>query len=308
MIWTSLVASLALPMVASALPQGRANTWQPNAGAQWNIQLLKPLTASQVGSYPIWDIDLYDNTAATIASAKAKGTKVICYFSAGSYENWRPDAKNWTKADYGKGLDGWDGEWWSNTKSSNVRDIMRKRLQLAASKGCDGVDPDNIDAYNNDNGLGLTQADAIDYVQFLATEAKALGLSIGLKNSAEIIPSVLSSMQWSVNEQCAQYNECEPYAAFIKAGKPVFHIEYPKGDKTNNNKAVTGSKATKACTAKGADNFSTLIKNINLDGWTQTCSGQKKTGQTGQKSQKSQKQKKAVQKKTKASKKHRKTT
>lgn len=275
MIWPVIAATLALPL-ASALPQQQRRaspTWQPSAGSKWNIQLLKPVVASQTADYPIWDIDLFDNSASTIKAMKAKGTKVICYFSAGSYEDWRPDAKNWTKSDYGNGLDGWEGESWTNTKSENVRNIMRKRLDLAVQKGCDGVDPDNIDAYNNDNGLGLTQQDAIDYTLFLAKESQARSLSIGLKNAAEIIPSVLSSVQWSVNEQCAQYNECEPYAAFIQAGKPVFHLEYPKGDKTSNNKAVASDKANTVCNAKGSTNFSTLIKNINLDSWTQTCAG-----------------------------------
>jgi hypothetical protein len=35
---------------------------------------------------------------------------------------------------------------------------MSSRLDMAQQKGCDGVDPDNIDAYGNENGLGLTEA------------------------------------------------------------------------------------------------------------------------------------------------------
>ncbi|MHB8922664.1 MAG: endo alpha-1,4 polygalactosaminidase, partial [Thermoleophilia bacterium] len=44
--------------------------------------------------YPvgIYDIDLVDATAPVIDSIQASGAKVTCYFSAGSYEKWRPDA------------------------------------------------------------------------------------------------------------------------------------------------------------------------------------------------------------------------
>jgi hypothetical protein len=28
-----------------------------------------------------------------------------------------------------------------------VRGIMRKRVEMAGDKGCDGVDPDNVDGY-----------------------------------------------------------------------------------------------------------------------------------------------------------------
>ena len=69
------------------------------------------------------------------------------------------------------------------------------------SKGCDGVDPDNIDAYDNDNGLGLAQADAVNYVSFLADAAHARNLSIGLKNGGAILGQVIGKMQWSINEQ-----------------------------------------------------------------------------------------------------------
>jgi hypothetical protein len=44
-------------------------------------------------------------------------------------------------------LIGWEKEKWLNLNSDNVRQIMAKRLELAAEKGCDAVDPDNMDAY-----------------------------------------------------------------------------------------------------------------------------------------------------------------
>jgi len=77
-------------------------------------------------------------------------------------------------------MEDWEGEWWLNTKSANVRAIMKTRIALAKSKGCDAIDPDNVDAYNNVNGLGLTKNDAIDYLKFLATEAHAAGMAIGV--------------------------------------------------------------------------------------------------------------------------------
>ncbi|KAJ2740402.1 hypothetical protein H4S06_006120 [Coemansia sp. BCRC 34490] len=257
---------------AAPEPTGSSSAlWQPAAGTSWQIVLSATLkdTSANVQAY---DIDLFDNTAATITKIHAAGAKAICYFSAGSYEDWRSDASKFKSADLGKTLDGWAGENWLNTKSANVRAIMAARLDLAKSKGCDAVDPDNIDAYNNSNGLGLTKADAIDYINYLATEAHARGLAIGLKNSGEIVSSVIDNVEFSVNEQCAQYNECSLYSAFTAKNKPVFHIEYPKGDDTSNTKSVTAAQVKKACVFTGSTGFSTLIKNINLDSWFQLCS------------------------------------
>jgi hypothetical protein len=41
---------------------------------------------------------------------------------------------------------------------------MSTRLALASSKGCDGVDPDNVDGYDNDSGFDLTPSTALDYL------------------------------------------------------------------------------------------------------------------------------------------------
>lgn len=54
-------------------------------------------------------------------------------------------------------------------------------------------------------------------------------------------------MQASVNEQCVEYNECEKYAPFIAQGKPVFHVEYPKGSNTNNEIAVSNAAQEEIC-------------------------------------------------------------
>lgn len=245
--------------------------WQPAVGVKWQIELLYPLNNTKIDA-DVYDIDVFDTPKSTISDLQSMNRKVICYFSAGTYENWRSDADDFLSSDKGSNLDDWPGERWIDTNSENVRKIMQARLDLAKEKGCDGVDPDNIDAYDNSNGLKLTQDDAIDFVNWLAGQAHSRGLSVGLKNGGAIIGSVIKNMQWSVNEQCAQYTECDTYAAFTDANKPVFHIEYPKGDDTNNDDEVTTKQKSSACNADSASDFSTVIKNMDLDNWVEYCS------------------------------------
>ncbi|CAO1630849.1 unnamed protein product [Jaminaea pallidilutea] len=278
---SSAAMSLALPTSGSdrdALVErdmeSRAVTyWQPKVGAKFNYLLLNPKTSltTQDTGVDAFFVDLFDNTAANIKTLKAKGAHVVCYFSAGTYENWRSDKSKFKSSDLGNNLDAWPGERWLKVNSTNVRSIMKSRLELAKSKGCDGVDPDNVDGFDNDNGLGLTKSGSINYVNFLATEAHSRGLAIGLKNAVSIASKVISGMQWSVNEQCHQYNECAAYQVFIKAGKPVFEVEYPKGDEVSNNKAVSKAVHDGICNNSAAKNFSKIIKNINLDAWTDFC-------------------------------------
>ena len=202
----ALGTSAAVIPVSNQSLNVKRDVWQPVVGSGWQIELRHSLTDTSL-DVPVYDIDLVENSASTISALQGSGRKVICYFSTGTFESWRPDASSFTAVDKGNPLDGWPGEWWLNTKSTNVRNIMTARLDLAVSKGCDGVDPDNVDGYKQGTSFGLTTADAVDYISFLADAAHTRGLSIGLKNAGEIVPNVLSLMQWEVNEQCTRYKE-----------------------------------------------------------------------------------------------------
>lgn len=256
--------SIAVPRDNNVVPAG-TSWWSPNVGESWQIEIKYPLNETTANA-SVYDIDLLSNKPATITQLHALGRKVICYFSAGSYEDFRSDSELFLPADYGAPLMNWPGEWWLNTSSTNVRNIMLRRLDRAASMMCDGVDPDNTDAYNNENGLNLTMGDAVSYVSFLADAAHARNLSIGLKNSGDIVPFVLDKVQWQVNEQCVEYKECSTFRPFIAAGKPVFHIEYPSS-------APTINATTKAqyCNDSRETGFSTILKKVSLDGWIDAC-------------------------------------
>lgn len=254
-----------------------AGVWQPAVNASWQIILSKTLDIDESApsvepDVAVFDIDMFLHQNNTIIDSLHKlGKKVICYFSAGSYEDYRPDSWQFKKADLGSELDGWPGEYWLNISSPDVRDIMATRIEIASQIGCDAVDPDNVDGFQNENGFDLTAQDSIDFVKFLAKEARNRKLGVGLKNAGDIISDVLSVVQFQVNEQCAEYDECDTFAAFIDAGKPVFHIEYPKGTPDS----VSANALTSDCSASDSDNFSTVIKTMDLDGWVEYCNGQK---------------------------------
>lgn len=124
--------------------------WQPPVNSTWQIVLSNAIDVGPASATPdvdVFDIDLFTNTNETIATIHKLGKKVICYFSAGSYEPDRPDSSKFLPSDLGKVLDGWPDEKWLNINSSNVRSIMAARIQLASQKGCDAIDPDNVDGY-----------------------------------------------------------------------------------------------------------------------------------------------------------------
>ena len=157
-----MAAQLCALVAASPTSVTKRDVWQPAAGITWDIDLpdevnIDTSNPSLPNDVEVYDFDLFGNTGNTadpgsvdtskIDALHSIGKKVICYFSAGSYEPGRPDSGSFTASDKGHGLDGWPGEVWLDLNSDNVANIMKNRIAVAAAAGCDAVDPDNMDGY-----------------------------------------------------------------------------------------------------------------------------------------------------------------
>lgn len=242
---------------------GDPPVWCPTPTTSWQWQLSEALDTSV--DVAMFDVDLFDNDAEQISTLHDQGRVVICYFSAGSHEDWRPDAGEFPPAAIGSPLDGWPGERWLDIRDPTVRTVLAARLDLAADKGCNGVEPDNVDGYSNDSGFPLSPADQLDFNQWLAEQAHQRGLSVGLKNDLDQVEALLPYFDWALNEECMAYDECELLAPFIDAGKAVFHVEYV------DTPADGPALAAAVCPDALARSFSTLIKGWDLDAWRIAC-------------------------------------
>jgi hypothetical protein len=172
-----------------------------------------------------------------------------------------------------------------NVKSDSVWEIMKSRIALAAEKGCDGIDPDNVDNYGYGSSFGLTREDAINYIKKMADLAHSYGMSMGLKNAGDILHDVLNDIQFAVNEECAMLSgDCDYYEELTAAGKPVLHIEYVSNYTVDNGEVIISSskspgsssnqlKAKYCLTSNQAysSTFSTTIKVLSLNGWVLYC-------------------------------------
>eukprot|EP01087_Luapelamoeba_hula_P019212 TRINITY_DN633_c0_g1_i3.p1 TRINITY_DN633_c0_g1~~TRINITY_DN633_c0_g1_i3.p1 ORF type:complete len:410 (-),score=69.37 TRINITY_DN633_c0_g1_i3:89-1183(-) len=209
------------------------------------------------------DVDLFDTAASTIATYKQQGHIVLCYFSAGSWESYRPDANNtaWAKLKIGK-MNGWNELWLDIRDLTDLKTVMGPRMDLAASKGCDGVEPDNIDCFANSDCYrtmtnptvskgSLVKQAQLTYNSWLASYAHNKSLLIAQKNCIDLIPQLYTSYDLALNEQCQYYSECDSYKQYyITAGKPVFNVEYAPANCTASNKI---GLRTKYCSAVSSD-------------------------------------------------------
>jgi hypothetical protein len=242
-------------VVVSAAPPPAA-IWQPTPGTSWQWQLTGTIDTSI--NVQMYDIDLFDTPKSTIDTLHGQGRVVICYFSAGSWEDWRPDAATFPANVKGNG-NGWPGEKWLDIRNiAALSPIMQARLDLAVDKGCDGVEPDNVDGYSNNTGFPLSGNDQLTYNRWLADQAHARGLSVGLKNDVEQVTELEPYFNWALDEQCFQYNECDQLLPFVQAGKAVFGVEY------------SGSLAS-FCPEANSMDFDWLKKTLDLDASREAC-------------------------------------
>ena len=227
-------------------------------GSSWQWQLDGEIDTTL--DVEMYDIDLFEAPQDVIDDLRAQGRTVICYFSAGSFEEGRPDADQFPVEALGETLENWPDEKWFDIRHPGVRTVLKLRLDLAVDKRCDGVEPDNVDGYSNDSGFRITSSDQLDFNRFLAAEAHGRGLSVGLKNDLDQVVELEPAFDWALNEECVDWDECEALMPFIDAGKAVFHVEYGEA-----------SLATNVCAETVPLGFSTLIKQSELDAWRVAC-------------------------------------
>lgn len=101
---------------------GGKEIWVPHLNAQFawlldhqldpnklsDLAINSKVYTGEVASDPtIYDIDGFNNSASTVTALHNRGAKVVCYISAGTFEDWRLDANSFTSAVKGKNLDEW---------------------------------------------------------------------------------------------------------------------------------------------------------------------------------------------------------
>ena len=265
-------ASAAPPAPVPCSPS--SGCWKPPLNARWQYQLqpmdqyaatggvnvdicASPATGGPCVRPSVFDVDLYDVDSVTpnstgTAAIHARGAKAICYVSAGTWEDWRPDAGQFPASVKGA-KNGWPGERWLDIRQTGVLiPIMDARVAKCRQAGFDGVEWDNVDGYSNRTGFPLTAADQLTYNATLANLAHQHGLTVALKNDVEQVPDLAPYFDYAVNEQCQQYRECGAYdAAFIGAGKAVFQVEYKLS-------------VAKFCSAANAANRNAILKDFDL--------------------------------------------
>lgn len=251
------------PMTPAPTPPSSpsaADWWHPPGGLSWQWQIGDNKIDTSIDA-EVYDIDLYVDQA-VIDELHAKGRKVICYMSVGSYEDWRPDRDRFPVEVLGKDYEGWPGERWLDIRRIDLlTPIMLARLDECAAKGFDAVEPDNMQVWDNDTGFPLTYEDQLRYAKWLADEAHKRGLAIGQKNASDQVRDLVDHYDFAITEDAFYYNWAEDMLPYRHANKPVFAAEYTD---------LPGDFHS-FCRKSSELGFSIILKHRNLDSWLETC-------------------------------------
>jgi hypothetical protein len=168
-------------MIGAAL--AAAALWVPAPGATLQVQLQSKVDTRVEAD--VFYVDAYDTPKATVAELQAKGARVVCYLSAGSWEEFRTDAGDYPGRVLGRKLAGYPDERWLDIRRRRVLlPIIGKRLDRCVRKGFDAADFDNVDGYTNRTGFRLTGRDQLRFNRALAAAAHDRGLSASLRTTS----------------------------------------------------------------------------------------------------------------------------
>jgi len=246
-----------IPDTATKKSSADSSWYKPKPGISWFWQLQGTIDTSY--DVDVYDIDLVEAPQAVIDELHRRNIKVICYFSAGTWEAYRDDAPDFPSEVMGKAVEGYPDERYLNVAQyQKFANIMQQRLDLAVQKKCDGVEPDNMDGYATDNGFDISYENQVTYSLWIAEQAHTRNLSVALKNGLDQIKDVLDYFDFAINEQCFQYHECDKLLPFITQGKAVLGVEYEL-------------ETDAFCAQANRLNFSWLKMDYALDGRRISC-------------------------------------
>ncbi|MFK8081487.1 MAG: endo alpha-1,4 polygalactosaminidase [Granulosicoccus sp.] len=230
--------------------------WRPRASdnLKWQLQLQGDIKL--IDGVDVYAVD-YTTSQASINAAKATGAKLMCYLSAGSAENWRPDFNQFPQVVVGNAYEGWPGEWWLDTRNIDaLAPIMRARIQACKNKGFDVIDPDNVNGFENNTGFPISRADSIRYIKWLAAESHRNGMAFSLKNSETLVMELLGDIDMMQSESCFRWGNCVNASRLSAVDKPVFAVEYEEQIDRNDFR--------NACDVAARYNLSMIYRDLYL--------------------------------------------
>ena len=155
----------------------------------YEVDQLAYIALNATNAYVLVD-PFEDDVAESIAEIKANGNQLAAYISIGTGEDWRDDfnelqpfltTEQWAE---------WPGEYFVNTTTTGIIDVMKARIDKIADLGFDWVEFDNMDWALYDEtretySIEVSKEEGIAYYQELCNYVHEKGMKCMAKNFVE---------------------------------------------------------------------------------------------------------------------------
>ena len=171
-----------------------------------------------------------DGVASQIPAMKVNNNEIGGYISIGTGENWREDYTDLqpylVTTEWGQ----WAGEYFVNSTTTGIIDVMKARIDKMANWGCDWVEFDNMDWVYDDDlraayGFQVTQEEGIAYYNVLCDYVHEKGMKCMAKNTTENASNFDGVLYESYHDEKNWWDQSGAQS-FLDAGKLVIINHY----------------------------------------------------------------------------------
>ena len=149
------------------------------------------------------DIDVLDADKEVVDKLHKKWQMVIWYLNVGSIETYRDDF-----SEFPKEVVWWIYPWWEDeifldiSKYELFKENILNRLDIAQKKWFDGIEPDNMDTYDNfeETWFNITKQDEINYIKWFSSEVHKRWMFVIQKNAPDLSEDLVDIMDWALLE------------------------------------------------------------------------------------------------------------
>ena len=247
-------------------PNVASDYFKPQIGDDFEWRL-DSIGLEEVKDYhcKIIDIDAFSASKELVEAFHKQGIKVIAYISVGTIENFRPDGALLPVEIIGNIYPDWPDERFLDIRQiDKLKPFIQSRFDMIRDKGFDGIEPDNMDGYNEFNGFNLTVEDTRLFCEWIIDEAHSRGLCIGQKNTEELVPLLYEKFDFALTEDVFNMNTQADYTPYISSGKPVFSAEY-------TDVMSPAEFSNTVCPKAKTLNYFAFLKHRDLTRWTYEC-------------------------------------
>jgi endo-alpha-1,4-polygalactosaminidase (GH114 family) len=211
------------------------------------------ILANARNGYVLVDPFLND-VAASIGAIKENGNEVGAYISIGTGETFRDDYAAMQPHLVTTAWGQWPDEFFINSTTTGVIDLMKARIDQIAAWGCDWVEFDNMDWIYDDElratyGFQVTEAEGVAYYQELCDYVHQKGMKCMAKNMVENAADFDGVLYESYTDEKNWWDQSGAQS-FIDAGKLVIINHYNEtacGQVYSDYKGIYSDKLSFIC-------------------------------------------------------------